>query len=128
MNMTLQLPNNYLEIEEEEMMYLDGGFSLPNWAVAGGINMGVNFAASLIMGGGGGIALAKAAIRAVGTRTFTNTLRDTLKKFIAIRAANAVAGTLVVFITGSGGWSIGSAAANWFDSRDKNRNNTWCDF
>ncbi|MEG2909912.1 MAG: hypothetical protein RR945_11865 [Erysipelotrichaceae bacterium] len=25
MNMTLQLPNNYLEIEEEEMMYLDGG-------------------------------------------------------------------------------------------------------
>lgn len=26
MNMTLQLPNNYLVIEEEEMMYFDGGY------------------------------------------------------------------------------------------------------
>lgn len=25
MEMTLRLPNNYVEIEEEEMMYLDGG-------------------------------------------------------------------------------------------------------
>lgn len=25
MKMTLRLPNNYVEIEEEEMMYLDGG-------------------------------------------------------------------------------------------------------
>lgn len=27
MEMTLRLPNNYVEIEEEEMMYLDGGWS-----------------------------------------------------------------------------------------------------
>lgn len=26
MNMTIQLPNNYLELEEEEMMYFDGGY------------------------------------------------------------------------------------------------------
>jgi len=26
MEMTLRLPNNYVEIEEEEMMYLDGGY------------------------------------------------------------------------------------------------------
>lgn len=26
MNMTLQLPNSYCEIKEEEMMYLDGGY------------------------------------------------------------------------------------------------------
>ena len=28
MEMTLRLPNNYVEIEEEEMMYLDGGWSI----------------------------------------------------------------------------------------------------
>jgi len=27
MEMTLRLPNNYVEIEEEEMMYLDAGYS-----------------------------------------------------------------------------------------------------
>lgn len=29
--MELILPNNYIEIEEEEMMYLDGGYSI-NWS------------------------------------------------------------------------------------------------
>ena len=28
MEMTLRLPQNYVEIEEEEMMYLDGGGKL----------------------------------------------------------------------------------------------------
>ncbi len=30
MEMTLKLPQNYVEIEEEEMMYLDGGWNLQN--------------------------------------------------------------------------------------------------
>jgi len=27
--MELVLPNNYVALEQEEMMYLDGGFSIP---------------------------------------------------------------------------------------------------
>ncbi|WP_028042335.1 hypothetical protein [Candidatus Stoquefichus massiliensis] len=31
MEMTMNLPRNYVEIEEEEMMYLDGGYSI-DWS------------------------------------------------------------------------------------------------
>ncbi|MBZ4249191.1 SPH_0224 family bacteriocin-like peptide, partial [Streptococcus pneumoniae] len=31
--MELVLPNNYVVLEQEEMMYLDGGFSIPRWPV-----------------------------------------------------------------------------------------------
>ncbi|VQE45833.1 putative glutamine transport system permease protein [Streptococcus pneumoniae] len=36
--MELVLPNNYVVLEQEEMMYLDGGFSIPRWPVATAIN------------------------------------------------------------------------------------------
>lgn len=124
--MELVLPQNYVEVTEEEMMYLDGGISVPKWAVAGGINAGVNLAAAWITGGGG-IALAKAAIRAVGQRAFTNTLKSALGRFIATRIATTIAGTVVGFVLGSGGYSVGGAVANYWDARDRNRNNGWID-
>ncbi|VPP52978.1 Membrane protein [Streptococcus pneumoniae] len=36
--MELVLPNNYVALEQEEMMYFDGGFSIPRWPVATAIN------------------------------------------------------------------------------------------
>ncbi|VRY75004.1 putative glutamine transport system permease protein [Streptococcus pneumoniae] len=36
--MELVLPNNYVVIDEEEMMYLDGGaIYIPRWAITGAI-------------------------------------------------------------------------------------------
>ncbi|MDS3460991.1 hypothetical protein RK923_00395, partial [Streptococcus pneumoniae] len=37
--MELVLPNNYVALEQEEMMYFDGGFSIPRWPVATAINI-----------------------------------------------------------------------------------------
>ncbi|HGK9237989.1 Membrane protein [Streptococcus pneumoniae] len=37
--MELVLPNNYVALEQEEMMYLDGGFSILRWPVATAINI-----------------------------------------------------------------------------------------
>ena len=35
----LQLPNNYVEIDRDEMEYVDGGFSMPRGAVAFAIDL-----------------------------------------------------------------------------------------
>lgn len=56
--MELVLPNNYVEIEEEEMMYLDGGWS---WKMLGKNLLGVYNWASRTQSKGVGMAL-----RAVG--------------------------------------------------------------
>lgn len=123
----MQMPSSYSVVSADEMTYIDGGVGIPNAAVAFGINCGVQAIGAYFLGGGGGIALAKAAIKAVGQKAFTNTLKTVLAKFVAIKLANSIAGTVTGFILGSGGWSIGSMAANWWDARDRYKNNGWCD-
>lgn len=54
MEMTLSLPQNYVEIEQEEMMYLDGGWSK---RVLGKNLLGIYNWASNRMGRGVGLAL-----------------------------------------------------------------------
>lgn len=124
----MTMPTNYVEMTDEEMMYVDGGVAAPNWLVALGINSGVNLGISWLMGGGGIIALGKAAIKAFGRGTVTRYLKSALSSFIAVKLANSIAGVLCDFIIGSGGWSVGEVAANWWDSRDAVRNNGWCEF
>ncbi|MGF3113630.1 hypothetical protein [Facklamia sp. P9177] len=46
--MELVLPRNYVEIEQEEMMYLDGGLSLYKWT----LSIPVNAAFNALLGGG----------------------------------------------------------------------------
>ena len=51
--MELVLPNNYVALEQEEMMYLDGGaIYIPKWAITGAIT-GAAYAALAAAGGGG---------------------------------------------------------------------------
>ncbi|CGE83794.1 Uncharacterised protein [Streptococcus pneumoniae] len=59
--MELVLPNNYVVIDEEEMMYLDGGGAIyiPKWAITGAIT-GAAYAA-LVAAGGGGLQLVLAS-------------------------------------------------------------------
>lgn len=56
MKMTLQLPNNYVELEQEEMMYLDGGASLNTTAGAARNSLNVistaSTAAAVLAGAG----------------------------------------------------------------------------
>ncbi len=110
-------------------MYLDGGWNLavPNSVVAFGINAGINGTIAALTGGGGGLAVRKGLISSLGARRITQTFAHHLGRFIAIQLANRMAGTIIGLVTGFGGWSIGDFAARWWDSRDKNRNNGWCD-
>lgn len=64
--MELILPNDYVVLGQEEMIYLEGGLSVHNGVLAFGINSVINATIAYFMGGGGGIALFKAAIKAVG--------------------------------------------------------------
>lgn len=100
-------------------MYLDGGLSVPNGALAFGVNSAINTTIAYFMGGGGGIALVKAAIKAVGRQTFTRYLRGALVDFIGVQAANRISGT--------GGLSVGGMLARHLDSGDKHPNNGWWD-
>lgn len=125
--MELVLPNNCVVLEQEEMMYLEGGLSVPNGALAFGVNSAVNAAIAYFMGGGGGFALFKAAIKAVGRQTFTRYLRGALINFIGVQAANRISGTVVGFVLGTGGLSVGGMLARHLDSGDKHPNNGWWD-
>ncbi|WP_156018078.1 hypothetical protein [Streptococcus ruminantium] len=125
--MELVLPNNYVALEEEEMMYLDGGLSIHNSVVAFGVNSAVNTVIAYFMGGGGGFALFKAAIKAVGRQTFTRRLKGALINFLGVQAANRISGIVVGFILETGGLSVGGMLAKLWDSGDKHPNNGWCD-
>lgn len=71
--------------------------------------------------------MAKAAIKAVGVGYMTRLLANAIGRFVTVQLANRIAGTVVGFLNGTGGWSIGSAVANHWDRFDSNRNNGWMD-
>lgn len=117
----LVLPQNYLEISDEEMTYLDGGFAIPNWVVAGGINIGI-----AAITGGGAVKLLTAFIRRKGSAAAKAALRKVLTRFIATQAANRVSGLVIGAINGFLSWSVGSAVATIWDRNDVRRNNGYC--
>lgn len=114
--MELVLPKNYVEIEQEEMMYLDGGWSVPKAVVSFAVNGLVNTIAAFFMGGGGGISTLKLAIKSVGRKKVTDKFRTGLSKFISIQLANRISGIIIGLITGYGGFSIGGLVANYLDN------------
>ena len=109
------------------MRCLDGELSLHKKFFSFGINAAVNATMAYFMGGGGGIALFRAAIKAVGRQTFTRQLRRALISLVGVQAANRISGTVVGFILQSGGLSVGGMLANWLDSGDKYPRNGWWD-
>ena len=117
--MELVLPQNYVEIEQEEMMYLEGGLSLYKWVVSAPINMAFN---GLL--GGGTISLIRGYIAKNGTRVATKEIFKVASKWLGVRAANYIAGTIVGNLLKFSGWmSVGDVAANLWDRYDINPNN-----
>ncbi|HET1052228.1 TPA: hypothetical protein VQM59_001416 [Streptococcus pneumoniae] len=116
--MELVLPNNYVVLEQEEMMYLDGGFSIPRWPVATAINIAFNGVL-----GGGAISLVRNYIRNYGLRRVTSAIAGAAARYVGVRVANRVAGFAA--------WmSIGDAittiwANNDVNRRDPNLNALW---
>ncbi|SNI77737.1 SPH_0224 family bacteriocin-like peptide [Streptococcus pneumoniae] len=124
--MGLVLPNNYVVLEQEEMMYLDGGFSIPRWPVATAINIAFNGVL-----GGGAISLVRNYIRNYGLRRVTSAIAGAAARYVGVRVANRVAGFALSAINGFAAWmSIGDAittiwANNDVNRRDPNLNALW---
>ncbi|VIX65825.1 Membrane protein [Streptococcus pneumoniae] len=124
--MELVLPNNYVVIDEEEMIYLDGGFSIPRWPVATAINIAFNGVL-----GGGAISLVRNYIRNYGLRRVTSAIAGAAARYVGVRVANRVAGFALSAINGFAAWmSIGDAittiwANNDVNRRDPNLNALW---
>ena len=124
--MELVLPNNYVDLEQEEMMYLDGGFSILRWPVATAINIAFNGVL-----GGGAISLVRNYIRNYGLRRVTSAIAGAAARYVGVRVANRVAGFALSAINGFAAWmSIGDAittiwANNDVNRRDPNLNALW---
>ncbi|HHA7430208.1 TPA: SPH_0224 family bacteriocin-like peptide [Streptococcus pneumoniae] len=124
--MELVLPNNYVVLEQEEMMYLDGGFSIPRWPVATAINIAFNGVL-----GGGAISLVRNYIRNYGLRRVTSAIAGAAARYVGVRVANRVAGFALSAINGFAAWmSICNAittiwANNDVNRRDPNLNALW---
>lgn len=124
--MELVLPNNYVALEQEEMMYLDGGFSILRWPVATAINITFNGVL-----GGGAISLVRNYIRNYGLRRVTSAIAGAAARYVGVRVANRVAGFALSAINGFAAWmSIGDAittiwANNDVNRRDPNLNALW---
>ncbi|MGR9597212.1 SPH_0224 family bacteriocin-like peptide [Streptococcus pneumoniae] len=115
--MELVLPNNYVVLEQEEMMYLDGGFSIPRWPVATAINIAFNGVL-----GGGAISLVRNYIRNYGLRRVTSAIAGAAARYVGVRVANRVAGFALSAINGFAAWmSIGDAITTIWGNNDVNR-------
>ncbi|WP_233275158.1 SPH_0224 family bacteriocin-like peptide, partial [Streptococcus pneumoniae] len=111
---------------QEEMMYLDGGFSILRWPVAPAINIAFNGVL-----GGGAISLVRNYIRNYGLRRVTSAIAGAAARYVGVRVANRVAGFALSAINGFAAWmSIGDAittiwANNDVNRRDPNLNALW---
>lgn len=92
--MELVLPNNYVTIDEQEMMYLDGGaIYIPRWAITGAIT-----GAALAAGGGGlQLVLASYGLRSALVAGIVKGLG-----VLGIHIGNAFANTVIRSIASAG--------------------------
>lgn len=130
--MALKMPCSYVDIDRDEMEYVDGGASLPNWFVAGAIDTVITF----IIGGGikAFAGYASKMANKYGAQRAGLIFAQELKRKLAAKAVVWRIAGLVGSIAGAAFtvmmWaaSPGTAFANWWDSRDDKSNNGYFDF
>ncbi len=124
---TLTMPSNFVAMEEDEMMYLDGGIGAPNWLVGGAINLAISAA----FGGIGAFLTSvsrKALTSAAKTLFATKVKNKLIAKGVAAGLAAGICGFIPSLLTVVGAIiDPGSWLANKYDSRDCKKNNGWCD-
>lgn len=119
--MEMILPVTYSAINEKEMMYIEGGWEFTgiyNDVAAFGINVIVNG----LMGGG----TVKTVLRILGGNRSKKEVAGYIAKYLGVRAANTLAGTIIGAIAGFASWSFGSACAKLWDKYDRAPNNGIC--
>lgn len=113
--MELVLPNNYVALEQEEMMYLDGGFW--NSVRTVGIALDVAFAVITL----GKTLKSQAAIRSLMNNTvITGIIRREVQRHAGTTSA-AIMGTISNVSLTFVGLSLGQIIARTLDRVDRNR-------
>lgn len=129
----LVMPSSYAMMDEEEMMYVEGGFiPVPNWLVAGAVNLmidalvvgGVRKAASFFAG-----RVKKYGVKATGFFMSEKLRSKLIAKGVAAGVATGLCGIAAAGITILT-WALdpGGQLASFIDSRDCNPNSGCCDF
>jgi hypothetical protein len=126
------MPQHCVAMTTDEMTYVEGGISIPNWLVGGAINWGISF----IAGGIGGVGVrffAKQAASYGKQRAgvmFSQQLKNKLLAYgIASGIVSGVCGLMtaafeiLMWATDPGGKLVG-----FIDARDRRANNGWIDF
>ena len=127
----LQLPNSFVDIDSDEMEYVEGGLGAPNWLVGGAINTAI----TALTGGTAGAAAAslRGLAKKYGAQAAKTMFSKQLKKKLMAKgiAAGLASG---IASAASGAFSVmswaldpGGEAAKWIDARDPRPNNGWCD-
>lgn len=119
--MELVLPNNYVALEQEEMMYTDGGGVGYNWWNSRG-TLATVFDVGLAIYTGGATLFSAVAIKnaiKANKGAMTRTLRSLIIKHVG-SSASLLAGTAVDVALNIAGFSLGGAlayGADWADGR-----------
>lgn len=119
----LQLPSSYVDIDREEMEYIDGGINISNGVISFAANMAFNAAL-----GGGTIGSVRAVVRALGKQGSINVAKKVLTKWVSVRVANKVAGFLGGQIMSYLSFSVGDFIAKALDRYDGVENGVWTVF
>lgn len=119
-----------MEIDRDEVEYVDGGLSIPNWLVAGAVNWTIDVVVGAATGGGA-LALRSLAKR-YGLAAAKTIFSSSLKKRLMAKAIRA---SIASYMCGFVGvayeimcWASdpGSKFAEWLNSRDSNPyNESW---
>ncbi|ENK1244798.1 hypothetical protein AB2063_003016 [Clostridium botulinum] len=122
-SLKLQLPNNYVEIEGNEMEYIDGGSNaVTQWMFSVGT---VGTTINLMIGGiaGGGAGLIRKYGLAQAKKIFINSVQRTFIKIGIAMTSKSYAAIAVVANLISDYSDIGGMAARALDARDAAPNN-----
>lgn len=119
-SITLQLPQSYIEVESEEMEYIDGGFAVGKRFAGAAINTLIGIAI------GGSALSVQGFIASVGKaeakKIFTRTVISKLKSWGCSKLAWCVGGAVAFALNYA---DIGGAIADYLDAHDTYPNNGW---
>ena len=120
----LVMPSNYAVMDEEEMMYTEGGISIPNWLVAGAINL---FIDAVVVGGARAAAkYFSGQVKKYGAKTAGYFASEPLRKKLIAKGISAGVASSICTIAAAGitvlTWALdpGGELAKYIDNHDGN--------
>ncbi len=112
----LVLPKNYVVMDEDDMMYVEGGGTGQVVAYQA-IKIGVNMVFNSVLGGGT-LNAVSSILRSLGTDYVVLMMKRALVKWVSARVANFIAGGIIGRIFKLATYTIGGAAAEILDRAD----------